>query len=93
MNQFINDRQVILAELGSIMTRFPQLRAGQIIVNALFEAGRVNPDTFYVEDWNLALALKAYNDKLHEEAMNGRGDTAEDEKRSPSVAAKDPALP
>lgn len=63
VNQFINDRQAILAELGSIMTRFPMLRVGQIISNALLCA-----DPFYVTDDYFAGVLKAYNDKLHREA-------------------------
>lgn len=73
MNQFIEDRGTILAELGSLMTRFPHLTAAQIVVDAL-SLGRCDTcdpimNLREVPDVDFAAAIKAYGDLLHEEKM------------------------
>lgn len=57
------DGEEILKVLGEIQAKWPMLRVGQIISNALFDADYNQTDLFYVENEKLLAALKAELEK------------------------------
>lgn len=55
------DRQKILDRVFSVWCENPDMRLGQLLLNALGTNGGI--DLFYVEDYELAASLEAYYER------------------------------